>query len=384
MILSGYFRKPEMPLTQKLGQVSWGLVVLVTLIACVGFVMLYSAGNGNINPWASRQMMRFGPALVLMIGLALVDVRVWLRYAYVIYLVVLILLVGVEFFGTVGMGARRWINLGVTNVQPSELMKVALVIVLARYFHALPDEAVGRPRCLLWPIALTFVPAALVLRQPDLGTAIMLVMIGGIVFFMAGVRLWKFAVVIGTGLVAIPIAWQFLKPYQKQRILTFLDPESDPLGSGYHILQAKIAAGSGGLTGKGFLKGSQAHLNFLPEKQTDFIWTMMAEEFGLAGGLGLLVLYGLVLAYGFFIALRCHNQFGRLVAMGINAGFFLYIFINIAMVTGLIPVVGVPLPLISYGGTSMLTLMIGFGILLSVHVHRDVTIGRVEEGIGPN
>jgi rod shape determining protein RodA len=382
MILSGFFKSPEIPLVQKLGQVSWGLVAVITVIACVGFAMLYSAGNGNLHPWASRQMARFLLGLALMIGLALVDIRVWMRNAYVLYLGTLALLAAVEFIGSTGMGAQRWISLGPVNIQPSELMKIALVIVLARYFHSLPDDAVTRMRFLIWPAVLTLLPAAMVLRQPDLGTAVMLLMIGAAVFFMAGVRLWKFALIAGLGLGAIPIGWQFLKPYQKQRILTFLDPESDPLGSGYHILQSKIALGSGGLTGKGFLHGSQAHLNFLPEKQTDFIFTMLAEEFGLAGGIVLLALYSLVLAYGFFIALRCHNQFGRLVAMGVTAAFFLYIFINIAMVMGLIPVVGVPLPLISYGGTSMVTLMMGFGILIGVHVHRDITIGRAELGLG--
>jgi rod shape determining protein RodA len=370
-------------LVQKLGQMNWGLVLVITLIASVGFAMLYSAANGHINPWASRQMVRFGLGLVVMIGVALVDVRIWLRNAYIIYLGALVLLVAVEFFGAAGMGAQRWISLGPLNLQPSEVMKIALVVVLARYFHALPEGAVTQLRYLVWPVLLSAVPTALVLRQPDLGTAMMLLMIAGVLFFIAGVRPWKFGLVIGLGLAAIPIAWQFMKPYQRQRIFTFLDPGSDPLGSGYHIMQSKIALGSGGLTGKGFLKGSQAYLNFLPEKQTDFIFTMLAEEFGLAGGIGLLALYSLVLVYGFFIALRAHSQFGRLLALGVTSTFFLYVFINIAMVMGLIPVVGVPLPLISYGGTSMLTLLVGFGLLMGVHVHRDLLIGRTGAGTDP-
>jgi len=380
---SGYFRPPETSLVQKLGQMNWGLVLVITLIASVGFAMLYSAANGHINPWASRQMVRFGLGLVVMIGVALVDVRIWLRNAYIIYLGALVLLVAVEFFGAAGMGAQRWISLGPLNLQPSEVMKIALVVVLARYFHALPEGAVTQLRYLVWPVLLSAVPTALVLRQPDLGTAMMLLMIAGVLFFIAGVRPWKFGLVIGLGLAAIPIAWQFMKPYQRQRIFTFLDPGSDPLGSGYHIMQSKIALGSGGLTGKGFLKGSQAYLNFLPEKQTDFIFTMLAEEFGLAGGIGLLALYSLVLVYGFFIALRAHSQFGRLLALGVTSTFFLYVFINIAMVMGLIPVVGVPLPLISYGGTSMLTLLVGFGLLMGVHVHRDLLIGRTGAGTDP-
>ncbi|MCZ6813091.1 MAG: rod shape-determining protein RodA [Alphaproteobacteria bacterium] len=377
------FRPPQMSLVQKLGQLNWGLVLVVTLIASVGFAMLYSAANGNIHPWASRQMARFGPGLLVMIGLALVDIRIWLRNAYIIYLGALALLVAVEFIGAAGMGAQRWISLGPVNLQPAEVMKLALIIVLARYFHALPEGAVTKARYLIWPVLLSAAPAALVLRQPDLGTAMMLLMIAGVLFFIAGVRLWKFGLMIGLGLIAVPISWQFMKPYQKRRILTFLDPEFDPLGSGYHILQSKIALGSGGLTGKGFLKGSQAHLNFLPEKQTDFIFTMLAEEFGLAGGLGLLALYSLVLIYGFSIALRAHSQFGRLLALGVTSAFFVYVFTNIAMVMGLIPVVGVPLPLISYGGTSMLTLLIGFGLLMGVHVHRDRVIGRTGAAAGP-
>ena len=379
-MLSGFYKQPEMTFGEKLAEVNWGLIAILTVIACVGFVMLYSAGNGSFQPWAGRQMVRFAVGLCLLLALALVDIRLWLRYAYGIYAVAFALLVAVEFLGDVGMGAQRWINLGVINLQPSEVMKIALIIVLARYFHALPEEAECKLRYLIWPAALALAPAALGLRQPDFGTAMMLLMVGGAVFFMAGVRLWKFAVVFGAAVAMIPITWQFLRPYQQNRILTFLDPESDPLGAGYHIMQSKIALGSGGIFGKGFMQGSQAHLNFLPEKQTDFIFTMLAEEFGLSGGLALLVLYGLVLVYGFSIALRAQSQFGRLLALGVTATFFLYVFINIAMVMGLVPVVGVPLPLISYGGTSMLTLLIGFGILIGVNVHRDIVIGRSPRG----
>jgi len=375
-MLSGFYKQPEMTLGEKLAEINWGLVGILTVIACVGFFMLYSAGNGSFQPWAGRQMIRFAVGLCLLIVLATVDLRFWLRYAYVIYFGALALLVAVEIMGDIGMGAQRWINLGVINLQPSEVMKIALIIVLARYFHTLPEEAEGRLRYLLWPAGLALAPAALVLRQPDLGTALMLLMVAGVVFFMAGVKLWKFGVVLGAAVGVIPVAWQFLKGYQKNRILTFLNPESDPLGAGYHILQSKIALGSGGIFGKGFMQGSQAHLNFLPEKQTDFIFTMLAEEFGLTGGLALLGLYGLVLVYGFSIAIRAQSQFGRLMAMGVTATFFLYVFINIAMVMGLVPVVGVPLPLISYGGTSMLTLLIGFGILIGVNVHREMVIGR--------
>lgn len=375
------FRNPEMSLFEKFWQVNWGLVLLVTLISSVGFAMLYSAANGSVDPWASRQMARFGIGIVLLLVVAVIDIRIWFRYAYVLYFVALILLVAVEFFGVSGMGAQRWIDLKVIQLQPSEVMKVALVLALARCFHGMATEDIARPISLILPIAIVFAPAALVLKQPDLGTAMMLSMGGAAVFFCSGVRLWKFILVGVVGLGAIPVIWQFLWEYQKQRVLTFLNPEIDPLGAGYHMLQSKIALGSGGLFGKGFVQGSQSHLNFLPEKQTDFIFTMLAEEFGMIGGLTLLALYAILLTYGFAIALRARNQFGRVLAMGLTCNVFLYVFINIAMVMGLVPVVGVPLPLVSYGGTAMLTLMATIGLLISVYIHRDVRISRRGLGI---
>ncbi len=368
--------QPRMTLSEKLWQVNWLLILLICGISSIGFAMLYSAANGSFDPWASRQMIRFGVGCVIMLAVALVDIRVWLRLAYPMYFLSLALLVAVEVMGEVGMGAQRWIDLRIIQLQPSELMKVAMVMALARYFHGPTLEEVGRIPRLFIPLALVVVPVALVLKQPDLGTAMMLMMIGGALFFLAGVKLWKFAVVIVLGLTAVPVAWQFLHDYQRQRILTFLNPERDPLGAGYHILQSKIALGSGGLFGKGFLEGTQAHLNFLPERQTDFIFTMLAEEFGLVGSTVLIGLYVLVFAYGIIIGLRSRNHFGRLLSLGLTVNLFLYVFINMAMVMGLIPVVGVPLPLISYGGTAMLTVLFGFGLIISVFVHRDIKISR--------
>ena len=363
-------------LGRKTLQINWGLVLLVTATAGIGVAMLYSAANGAWEPWATRQLVRYVVGLLIMLTIALVDIRVWWRYAYVIYGALLIMLVGVEVFGTVGMGAQRWINLGVIRLQPSELMKVGLTLALARYFHGLSYEDVRRIPYLVVPLLMVLAPSALVLKQPDLGTALFLIMTGGAIFFVAGVRLWKFGIVLAAACAAVPIVWSQLRPYQQKRILTFLDPESDPLGAGYHILQSKIALGSGGLFGKGFIQGSQSHLNFLPEKQTDFIFTMLAEEFGMAGGLTLLGLYLLIMIYGVAISLRSRTHFGRLLGMGVTSMLFLYVFINIAMVMGLIPVVGVPLPLISYGGTAMLTLMIGIGFLICVYIHRDMSISR--------
>jgi rod shape determining protein RodA len=281
--------------------------------------------------------------------------------------------------GEIGMGAQRWIDLGVIQLQPSELMKIALIVALARYFHTLPSEIAPRLIDLIVPAGLVIVPVGLVLKQPDLGTAMMLLASGAIIFFLAGVRLWVFgAAAIAAG-AAAPLVWSMMRDYQKARLTTFLSPDTDPLGAGYHIMQSKIALGSGGLFGKGFMMGTQTHLAFLPERQTDFIFTMIAEEFGLIGGLALLALYALVVVYGFTIALRSRNQFGRILGLGLATNFFLYVFINTAMVIGLIPVVGVPLPLISYGGSAMVTVMLGFGLLMNVSIHRDVRISRLGE-----
>jgi rod shape determining protein RodA len=369
-----------MTIGQKLWQVNWFLVLFIIILTGIGCAMLYSAGEGSWDPWAKRQIIRFGIGLFLMIMVAVTDIRSWMRHAYTLYFLVLCLLIAVEVMGVIGMGAQRWIDLGVIQLQPSEIMKITLVLALARFFHGVSLEEIGRPTSLIIPLLLVAAPVVLVIRQPDLGTAIMLTMTAGVIFFLAGVRTWKFGLVIGAILAAMPLAWTMLHGYQKKRILTFLNPEIDPLGAGYHIMQSKIAFGSGGVFGKGYLSGTQSHLNFLPEKQTDFIFTMLAEEFGMVGGLLLLGIYAIVLIYGFAIALRVHNQFGRLITLGITGTFFLYVFINIAMVMGLVPVVGVPLPLVSYGGTAMLSLMIGFGFILCAYVHRDVRVGRHGSG----
>ncbi len=372
----GDFGSTELTLREKLIHLNWEMVAMVSLIAAIGFAMLFSAANGDFSPWASRQMVRFGVGVVLMVIIAVIDIKFWLKVSYALYGVSFILLATVEFMGSVGMGAQRWLDLTVIQLQPSETMKIALVMALARYFHGLEVDDAGRIRYLIVPLIMIAAPMALVLRQPDLGTAGVLGLLGVVMLWLAGARVWQFVVVGAAGLAAIPVAWQFLHGYQKQRVLTFLNPENDPLGAGYHIMQSKIALGSGGLFGKGFLSGTQSHLNFLPEKQTDFIFTMLAEEFGLIGGTGLIALYGLLIGYCIFIAYRCRSQFARLLAMGLVANFFLYVFINIAMVMGLLPVVGVPLPLVSNGGTALLTVLIGFGLVMSCWLHRGVYINR--------
>ena len=374
--MSRFSSSRQLALSQKIRQINWVLILIVVAAATIGVAMLYSAADGSWDPWAARQITRFTVGLVILVTIALVDLRFWWRYAYLLFAILLVLLLAVEVAGSTGMGAQRWINLGVIKLQPSELMKIGLILALARYFHGVSMENVRRIPYLLIPLLLVALPSILVLKQPDLGTALFLVLIGVTVFFIAGVRIWKFVLALAATGVAIPIVWSMLRTYQQKRILTFFNPEIDPLGAGYHILQSKIALGSGGVFGKGFMQGSQSHLNFLPEKQTDFIFTMMAEEFGMMGGLTLLGLYSLILVYGFAISMRSQSHFGRLLALGLTAMMFLYVFINIAMVMGLIPVVGVPLPLISYGGTAMLTQMVGIGFLINVNVHRDLYMSR--------
>lgn len=364
---------------EKLWQIPWLYVLLLCAVAVVGYVALYSAGGGAPEPYAAKHAIRFGFGLVLMLCIAMVDIRLiaklaWLGYAFGIALLVLVAL-----HGEVGKGAQRWIDLGFIQLQPSELMKILLVIALASWFHAASWERIGNPLFLIPPLVAIAIPALLIFRQPNLGNALITVMVGGAVFFAAGVRWWKFALGLGGIALIAPIVYDNLKDYQRSRITTFLDPESDPLGAGYNIIQSKIALGSGGMWGKGFLQGTQGHLNFLPEKQTDFIFTMLAEEFGLVGGLTVLGLLALVIAFGFIVALRSRHQFGRLVAVGLATNYFMYVFVNIAMVTGSIPVGGVPLPLISHGGSAMLTVMIGFGLLLSAYVHRDAELGPMRE-----
>ncbi|WP_372623956.1 rod shape-determining protein RodA [Falsiroseomonas sp.] len=363
---------------EKFWRIPWIYVLLLCALAAVGYVALYSAGGGAAEPYASRHAIRFGFGLVMMLCIALVDIRLVQRLAWLGYAAGIGLLVLVALHGEVGKGAQRWIDLGPLQLQPSELMKILLVVALASWFHGASWERMGNPLFLVPPLIAVAIPAALIFKQPNLGNALITLMVGGAVFFAAGVRLWKFALVLGAIALIAPIAYDQLHDYQRARITTFLDPESDPLGAGYNIIQSKIALGSGGLWGKGFLQGTQGHLNFLPEKQTDFIFTMLAEEFGLVGALSVLGLLAAVIGFGFLVALRSRSQFGRLLAVGLATNYFLYVFVNIAMVTGTIPVGGVPLPLISHGGSAMLTAMLGFGLLMSAHVHRHADLGSAE------
>jgi rod shape determining protein RodA len=366
----------------KLFEVNWGLVLLICMIAIAGIAMLYSVANANFQPWALKQIGHFTLGLLVLIAAALIDIRVWMSLAYPAYGIALLLLIAVDVVGHVGLGAQRWISIGPLDLQPSELMKIALVLALARFLHGKSIEEVSKPGPLAIGLAMIGIPAIFVVLQPNLGTTLIIVADGCSMLFLAGLSWWWIAPTLGAAAAAVPLAWRFvLHDYQKARVETFLNPESDALGKGWNITQAKIAIGSGGVAGKGFTQGTQSRLNFLPEKQTDFIWTSICEEFGFVGALALLVLFAVVIFYGVQIAMSARSQFGRLLAIGVILNFFFYIMINGLMVMGLIPVVGIPMPLLSYGGSAMLTVMLGFGLLMSVHIHRQVEIPRHSGGI---
>ena len=369
-------------IADKLLEVNWGLVLLITLIAMGGIAMLYSVAGGQFHPWALSQLSKFLVGLVILVVAAAIDVRVWMGLAYPAYGVALLLLIAVDVAGHVGLGAQRWIMLGPIELQPSELMKVSLVLALARFLHGKSVEEVSKPLNLGIGLAMIGIPALFVVIEPNLGTTLIILADGCSLLFLAGLSWYWITPALAAVATAVPLAWRFvLHDYQKARVMTFLNPESDALGAGWNITQAKIAIGSGGLSGKGFLNGTQSRLNFLPEKQTDFIFTNFGEEFGFVGSVALLILFAVVIFYGIQIATGARSQFSRLLAMGITLNVFVYIMINGLMVMGLIPVVGIPMPLLSYGGTAMLTVMFGFGLLMSVHVHRQVEIPRHSGGI---
>lgn len=361
---------------ERIWRINWGLVIVLTAIAGVGVLALYSAAGGRFEPWAARHAVRYGGAFVVMLVVALIHPKVWLALAWPIYIVSLLMLVAVDVIGKIGMGAQRWLVIGPMQIQPSEIAKVAVILVLARYYHGLTKEQAGQFLYSVPAVMIILVVVGLVMVQPDLGTAMMVLMGGGALLFVAGVRLWMFLTAGVAAVACLPIAWSLMHEYQRKRVLTFLDPDRDPLGAGYHITQSKIAIGSGGLFGKGFLKGTQSSLNFLPEKQTDFIFTTFVEEWGMLGALVLLCLFALVLVWGFSIAFRSQHHFGRLLALGVTSMLFLYVFINTAMVMGLLPVVGVPLPLVSNGGTALVSVMFACGLLIGVNVYRDAQLPR--------
>ncbi|MCH2547408.1 MAG: rod shape-determining protein RodA [Alphaproteobacteria bacterium] len=372
-----YSYSSHSPKENKLAQVNWLIVSLILVLGGLGVAMLYSAAGGSMEPWASRQAIRFAVAFIGMMIIAVFPNRLLMRYAYLFYFLSLALLMVVELMGSLQMGAQRWISVGGLNLQPSEIMKMALTLALARYYHGMLAEDVSRPIMLIPPLTLIAMPVILILLQPNLGTATITAAIGVCILFTAGLY-WRYFIAVGLVLMAaIPVGWHFLHDYQKQRVTTFLNPEADPLGAGYNIMQSKIAIGSGGLFGTGFMKGTQSQLDFLPEKHTDFIFTTIAEEFGFVGATGVIGIYLLLIILGVATAIRSRSRFGALVALGVTSMLLLHVAINIGMVMGLLPVVGVPLPLLSYGGTMVFAMMFGFGLLLNSYVHRDVTLGKV-------
>ncbi len=371
--------EPSFGIAGKLWSINWLYVLLLCLLAGVGYVALYSAGGGP-KPYANVHIERFAFSLVMMLTLAFVDIRFIRRLAWPFYFVCVGLLAAVLRFGHVGKGAERWINIAGMQWQPSELMKIALVLALASWFRKAERAQMVHPLFLAPPLIAIAVPVGLILKEPNLGTAFITGVVGMSVCIAAGFRWWMLGGGLGAAAAAAPFAYKHLHDYQRQRITTFLHPESDPLGAGYNIIQSKIALGSGGLWGKGFMQGTQGHLNFLPEKQTDFIFTIIGEEFGMVGSMAVLTLMAIIVAGAFAMAMRIRHQFGKLIGVGLGTNIFMYVFVNLAMVMGVIPVGGVPLPLVSHGGSAMITVMFGFGVLMSAWVHRDVEFDEGEFG----
>ncbi len=363
--------EPEILLPQKITRLPWLFMLLVILTGVVGVMMQLSAGQGAWDMYAGKHLAVFIIGCAFALGLSLVDLRLWSGVAYPLFVAMLLLIVAVDVVGLMGKGAQRWIAVGPMQLQPSEFMKLAVIIALAKYYSDVSQHDLNNPRFLIVPLLMIAVPAFFILRQPNLGTALIVIAIGGAMSFAAGVRMWKFGAALGASLAAIPVAWHFMHDYQRGRVLTFLNPERDPLGAGYHITQAKIALGSGGLIGKGFLHGTQAHLQFLPEAQTDFIFSLMGEEWGFVGVLLFITLYFALILLIFRVSLNARSLFGRMLAVGVGFNLFMYFLINIGMVMGLMPVVGIPLPLISMGGSAMVATLLGFGAVLAVAVHGE-------------
>lgn len=369
MSLSGGERTFNLTIGQKLMRVNWLLLAVMALIVSIGLASLYSIAGGSFAPWGEHHIVRFLAGIGLILVLTVLPRELWLKLAYPAYFASLLFLAAVMFVGTQAGGAQRWLMIGGIQFQPSEFMKIALIVALARYYQWCGSRA-SHPLMLIAPLMLIGAPVALTMIQPDLGTAVLLAMLGLGLMFLAGVNVLYFVASAAIGAATLPYVWSQLHDYQRRRVEVFLNPESDPLGAGYHIAQSKIALGAGGMTGRGFMQGTQSQLNFLPEKRTDFIFTMFAEEWGFVGAIVLLTLFGILIMMLLIMALRCASPFARLVIAGTSGMIFIYMFINVAMVSGLVPVVGVPLPLVSYGGTSMMTVMVAVGLAMSVYVQR--------------
>ena len=359
----------------KLQSINYPLLGLIITLFFVGLAALYSISNGDFNSWPLKHSQRFILGLIIFFLVIFFDLRLIFGYAYLIFFLSIISLAIIPFFGIESNGATRWINIAGISLQPSEFVKYTLILALAKYFHSINNDS-SFIKTLIIPLIITIVPVFLVITQPDLGTAL-IILLGGIsLFWISGLNYKYFIVGVFSILCSLPVLWQYLKDYQKDRVLTFFNPERDPLGNGYHIMQSKIALGSGGIFGKGYMEGTQSHLNFLPEMQTDFIFTMLGEEFGFIGTLLLLLIYAALIMISIRLALKSRSLFSKYLSLGVCNVFFIYVFVNIGMVTGLLPVVGVPLPFISYGGSSMLAVMFGFGLLMNCYINRNIIIEK--------
>ena len=366
---SNYFQQRNLSIKDKILSLDFKLIFLVLLLGMISFFAMYSTERGNFDYYTKNHIYRFFTFFIIFIVISFINIRLWHKFAYLFYFIILMLLIGVWLFGITASGSTRWINLFFINLQPSELMKVALIIFLARYYNRIPSRDVNRLKFLIQPFFALLIPFALIIAQPDLGTAILILAGGLVVVWLAGLRIRYFIYSLFVFICAAPIVIAFLKPYQKLRILTFLNPERDPLGAGYQLIQSKIAIGSGGLLGKGFLKGSQSYLDYLPEKHTDFIFTLFSEEFGFVGSFSLLMIYVLIVYRIIAIGNQSRNNFAKLYCFGFAVAFFTYVAVNMSMVLGMLPIVGAPLPIMSYGGSAMLAMMVGLGIVMSCKIY---------------
>jgi rod shape determining protein RodA len=353
----------------NLKKINFLFLFIIIILSIIGFIALFSASNGNIEPWAKKHIIRFCICFLILIFISLININFWYKHAYNIFLLCLLLLATVEIIGSIGLGAKRWLHIFGVSIQPSELIKVAIILALSRYFHDLKISRIGKIQNSIIPLIIIIIPFLFVLFQPDLGTSIMILLLGLSIMFASGVRIWKFMLGFIVFLISMPFFWDSIQPYQQKRVISFLNPELDPMGAGYHLIQSKIALGSGGVIGKGFLQGTQSYLDYLPEKQTDFIFTLIGEEFGFIGMIFILILFMLIIAISYYISFNSNNVFGKILSVGVSINIFLYVLLNTAMITGLMPIVGVPLPLISYGGTALLSIMISFGLLMNISVY---------------
>jgi len=353
----------------KIKNINILFIFIIILLSLIGMAALYSAAAGNLDPWAKKHIIRFAISLILLFFISLIDIKYVYKYSYILFFLTLLLLFSVEIFGIFGKGATRWIQIFGVSIQPSEIIKISIILALAKFYHNLRFDKIGDILNLFFPMIIIIVPFTLTVIQPDLGTSLSIFILGVGIMFIAGVKIWKFVLGLLIMVISYPFFWNSIKSYQQKRILSFLNPESDPMGQGYQLIQSKIALGSGSLNGKGFLEGTQSYLEYLPEKQTDFIFTLIGEEFGFIGTIFIVFLYSLLILIAFYISIKSIHVYGRILSLGVALNLFIYVVLNMAMVTGLMPVVGIPLPLLSYGGTAMLSVMISLGLLLNVDIH---------------